>query len=70
MRNKLKKECQKSERKHYSDVNGQNVVHMPTPFTLSLDPSYDYLRSGFAAAAGNAILKTLAMLLVYPFLRL
>ena len=70
MRNKLKKECQKSERKHYSDVNGQNVVHMPTPITLSLDPSYDYLRSGFAAAAGNAILKTLAMLLVYPFLRL
>lgn len=56
-----------TEKKHYSDYNGENVVHMPTPFAFGIGPDYDYLRRGPLGTFFYYLIHSLAIILLWPY---
>ena len=57
-------------KRHYSDNNGENVLHMYTPFSLDLGEGYDYQARGWRPTAIYYFLHVLAATLLDPVLRI
>lgn len=53
-------------KQHYTDENGENVIHMYTPFALDIDDGYDYRRKGPLSTAWFYIIHTFVISILYP----
>lgn len=57
-----------AKKKHYSDRNGENVIHMPTPFPYAIGEDYDYLRTGILPSVSYYFFHTLVLIILRPYL--
>lgn len=55
-------------KKHYTDYDGRNVVHIYTPFTLNIDEHYDYLREGPVKTFGYNLFHGFAYIILRPLM--
>jgi len=51
----------------YSDQNGENVVHMYTPFSYDIGKNYNYRRSGALGSLFFYFLHSLILVILYPY---
>lgn len=54
-------------RQHYTDRNGENVIHMYTPFAFDIDDDYDYRRTSVLHSICFFFIHTLVIVLLYPY---
>lgn len=59
-----------TEKKHYDDRGGENVVHMPTPFAFGIGEDYDYLRRSPASKFLYYLIHSLATTILWPYFKL